>query len=153
MTMIVEKLQNDLKEAMKSKDAVRLRTIRSLRSAIMAKEIEMRSGGEATISNEDAMSVLHKQAKQRRDSIEQFVAAGRDDLRKVEEEELAVIEGYLPKQLSEEEVRIAVKEIIEATGASGMQDMGKVMGQAMGRLKGLADGNLVQKAARELLAS
>jgi len=151
--MIVEKLQNDLKEAMKSKDAVRLRTIRSLRAAIMAKEIEMRSGGDASISNEDALSVLHKQAKQRRDSIEQFVAAGRDDLRKTEEEELAVIEAYLPKQLSEEEVRTAVKDIIEATGASGMQDMGKVMGQAMGRLKGLADGNLVQKAARELLAS
>ena len=150
--MIVEKLQNDLKEAMKSKDAVRLRTIRSLRSAIMAKEIEMRSGGNATISHEDAMSVLHKQAKQRRDSIEQFVAAGRDDLKQTEEEELAIIEAYLPKQLSEDEVRTAVKEIIEATGASGMQDMGKVMGQAMGRLKGQADGNLVQKAARELLA-
>jgi len=151
--MIVEKLQNDLKEAMKSKDTVRLRTIRSLRAAIMAKEIDMRSGGEATISNEDAMGVLHKQAKQRRDSIEQFVAAGRDDLKQTEVEELEVIEAYLPKQLSEEEVRTVVKDIIAKTGASGMQDMGKVMGQAMGRLKGQADGNLVQKAARELLAS
>lgn len=151
--MIVEKLQNDLKEAMKSKDAVRLRTIRSLRSAIMAKEIDMRSGGEAKISEEEAMSVLHKQAKQRRDSIEQFVAAGRADLQKVEEEELAVIEAYLPKQLSEEEVRKVVQEIIGASGASGMKDMGKVMGQAMGRLKGKADGNLVQQAAREALSA
>ena len=151
--MIVEKLKNDMKQAMKSKDAVRLRTIRSLRSAIMAKEIDMRSGGEATISDEDAMGVLHKQAKQRRDSIEQFIAAGRDDLRQVEEEELEIIEAYLPQQLSEEDVRTAVKEIIASTGASGMQDMGKVMGQAMGKLKGQADGSLVQKAARELLTA
>lgn len=151
--MIVEKLQNDLKEAMKSKDAVRLRTIRSLRSAIMAKEIDMRSGGQASISQEDAMEVLQKQAKQRRDSIAQFVAAGRDDLTKTEEEELAVIESYLPKQLTEAEIQEVVKEIVASTGASGMQDMGKVMGQAMSRLKGVADGNLVQVAARKYLAS
>lgn len=151
--MIVEKLQNDLKEAMKSKDAVRLRTIRSLRSAIMAKEIDMRSGGQASISQEDAMEVLQKQAKQRRDSIAQFVAAGRDDLTKTEEEELAVIESYLPKQLTEAEIQEVVKEIVASTGASGMQDMGKVMGQAMSRLKGVADGNLVQAAARKYLAS
>ncbi len=149
--MIVEKLQSDLKEAMKSKDAVRLRTIRSLRSAIMAKEIDMRSGGQASISQEDAMEVLQKQAKQRRDSIAQFVAAGRDDLTKTEEEELAVIESYLPKQLTEAEIQEVVKEIVASTGASGMQDMGKVMGQAMSRLKGVADGNIVQAAARELL--
>ena len=151
--MIVEKLQNDLKEAMKSKDAVRLRTIRSLRSAIMAKEIDMRSDGQASISQEDAMEVLQKQAKQRRDSIAQFVAAGRDDLTKTEEEELAVIESYLPKQLTEAEIQEVVKEIVASTGASGMQDMGKVMGQAMSRLKGVADGNLVQAAARKYLAS
>ena len=151
--MIVEKLQNDLKEAMKSKDAVRLRTIRSLRSAIMAKEIDMRSGGQASISQEDAMEVLQKQAKQRRDSIAQFVAAGRDDLTKTEEEELAVIESYLPKQLTEAEIQEVVKEIVASTSASGMQDMGKVMGQAMSRLKGVADGNLVQAAARKYLAS
>lgn len=151
--MIVEKLQSDLKEAMKSKDAIRLRTIRSLRSAIMAKEIDMRSGGQASISQEDAMEVLQKQAKQRRDSIAQFVAAGRDDLTKTEEEELAVIESYLPKQLTEAEIQEVVKEIVASTGASGMQDMGKVMGQAMSRLKGVADGNLVQAAARKYLAS
>lgn len=151
--MIVEQLQNDMKEAMKSKDAVRLRTIRSLRSAIMAKEIDMRTDGEASISEEEAMAVLQKQAKQRRDSIEQYVAAGRDDLRVVEEEELEVIESYLPKQLSLDEVRTEVQAVIDAVGASGMQDMGKVMGQAMGRLKGKADGKLVQQAARELLAS
>ena len=150
--MLVEQLQNDMKEAMKSKDAVRLRTIRSLRSAIMAKEIDMRTDGQASISEEEAMAVLQKQAKQRRDSIEQFIAAGRDDLQAVEEEELVVIESYLPKQLSLDEVRSEVKAVIEAVGASGMQDMGKVMGQAMGRLKGKADGKLVQQAARELLS-
>lgn len=151
--MLVETLQNDMKEAMKSKDAVRLRTIRSLRSAIMAKEIDMRTDGKASISDEDALAVLQKQAKQRRDSIEQFVAAGRDDLKAVEEEELVIIESYLPKQLSLDEVRSEVNAVIEAVGASGMQDMGKVMGQAMGRLKGKADGKLVQQAARELLSA
>jgi uncharacterized protein YqeY len=150
--MLVEQLQNDMKKAMKSKDAVRLRTIRSLRSAIMAKEIDMRTDGKASISEEEAMAVLQKQAKQRRDSIEQFIAAGRDDLQAVEEEELVVIESYLPKQLPLDEVRSEVKAVIEAVGASGLQDMGKVMGQAMGRLKGKADGKLVQQAARELLS-
>lgn len=151
--MIVEQLQSDMKAAMKAKDAVRLRTIRSLRSAIMAKEIDMRTDGEASISDEEAMAVLQKQAKQRRDSIEQYLAAGRDDLREVEEEELLIIESYLPQQLSLDEIRREVKAVIESTGASGMQAMGKVMGQAMGRMKGKADGKLVQQAARELLSA
>ena len=151
--MIVEQLQSDMKAAMKAKDAVRLRTIRSLRSAIMAKEIDMRTDGEASISDEEATAVLQKQAKQRRDSIEQYLAAGRDDLREVEEEELLIIESYLPQQLSLDEIRSEVKAVIESTGASGMQDMGKVMGQAMGRMKGKADGKLVQQAARELLSA
>ena len=151
--MIVEQLQSDMKAAMKAKDAVRLRTIRSLRSAIMAKEIDMRTDGEASISDEEAMAVLQKQAKQRRDSIEQYLAAGRDDLREVEEEELLIIESYLPQQLSLDEIRSEVKAVIESTGAPGMQDMGKVMGQAMGRMKGKADGKLVQQAARELLSA
>ena len=151
--MIVEQLQSDMKAAMKAKDAVRLRTIRSLRSAIMAKEIDMRTDGEASISDEEAMAVLQKQAKQRRDSIEQYLAAGRDDLREVEEEELLIIESYLPQQLSLDEIRSEVKAVIESTGASGMQDMGKVMGQAMGLMKGKADGKLVQQAARELLSA
>lgn len=150
--MIVEQLQNDLKEAMKAKDAVRLRTVRSLRSAIMAKEIDLRTGGTGSISDEDALAVIQKQAKQRRDSIEQFIAAGRDDLRQVEEEELAVIESYLPKQLSEDEVRKEVQAIADQIGATGPADMGKLMGQAMGRLKGKADGKLVQEAAKAVLS-
>jgi len=151
--MIVDTLKEDLKTAMKSKDAVRLRTIRSLRSAIMAKEIDLRSDGQGSISEEAAMEVLQKQAKQRRDSIAQYIAAGREDLRKTEEEELKVIESYLPKQLSEEEIIAAVQDMIQATGASGMKDMGRVMGQAMSQLKGKADGSIVQKAARSLLSS
>ena len=149
---IAEKLQHDMKEAMKAKDAVRLRTIRSLRSALMSREIELRSGGTGSISDEEAMAVLQKQAKQRRDSIEQFELAGRDDLKAVEVEELAVIEEYLPKQLSSEEIQAEVRAIAEEIGVSGMQDMGKLMGQAMSRLKGKADGKLVQQAARELLS-
>lgn len=141
-----------MKEAMKAKDAVRLRTIRSLRSALMSREIELRSGGTGSISDEEAMTVLQKQAKQRRDSIEQFESAGRDDLKAVEVEELAVIEEYLPKQLSSEEIQAEVRAIAEEIGVSGMQGMGKLMGQAMSRLRGKADGKLVQQSAREVLS-
>ena len=150
--MLKEKLQADLKDAMKAKDQVRLRTIRSLRAAIMAKEIDMRTGGEAEIPDEEAMAVLQKQAKQRRDSIEQFEAAGREDLKAVEVAELAVIEEYLPKQLDEAEVRSAVEAIVAQTGAESMKDMGKVMGAAMGQLKGKADGKMVQQVVRAILS-
>ena len=150
--MIKDQLQADLKVAMKAKDQLRLRTIRSLRAAIMTKEIELRSGGEGEIPEEDALGALQKQAKQRRDSIEQFEIAGRDDLKQIEVEELAIIEAYLPKQLEESEVRTEVEAIVQQTGAEGMKDMGKVMGAAMGRLKGKADGKIVQQVVRSILS-
>ena len=150
--MIKIQLQNDLKEAMKAKDQVRLRTVRSLRAAIMAKEIELRTGGEGDIPDEDALAVIQKQAKQRRDAIDQFESAGRDDLKQIEEEELVVIESYLPKQLDEAEIRSVVQQIVESSGADGMKDMGKVMGAAMGQLRGKADGKLVQQAVRAILS-
>jgi len=150
--MIKDQLQKDLKEAMKAKDAVRLRTVRSLRAAIMSKEIDMRSGGSAEIPDSEALAVIQKQAKQRRDSIEQFEAAGRDDLKQIEVEELAVIESYLPKQLSEDEIRSAVETIVSETAAEGMKDMGRVMGAAMGKLRGKADGKMVQQIVRGVLS-
>jgi uncharacterized protein YqeY len=151
--MLKEELEADLKKAMLARDEVRTRTLRSLRAALLDKEIEMRSGGKVTISDDIAQGVLHKQAKQRRDSIEQFLSANRHDLASTEQEELEVIEGYLPEQLSEDEVRNVVTTIVQETGAESMKDMGRVMGQAMNRLKGKADGRLVQAIVRELLTT
>ncbi len=146
-----ERLTQDLKDAMRNRDAVRLRTIRSLRAALLEKEIEERTGGEATLTEEQELAVLQKQAKQRRDAIEQYEQAGREDLAEKEREELAVITSYLPRPLSEEEIREVLLEIIRETGASSPRDMGKVMGPAMSRLRGRADGRTVQALARTLL--
>ncbi|MEX0822647.1 MAG: GatB/YqeY domain-containing protein [Rhodothermales bacterium] len=150
--MLKEQLADDLKSAMRAKDAVRLRTIRALRAALMEKEIEQRQGGSATLTEDQELAVLQKQAKQRRDAIEQYEDAGRDDLKEKEEEELVIIEEYLPRQLTEDEVRGVVREVIETTGAESKADMGKVMGAAMGRLRGRADGSMVQRVAVELLS-
>ncbi|MDA1028776.1 MAG: GatB/YqeY domain-containing protein [Bacteroidetes bacterium] len=150
--MLKLKLQEDLKEAMKARDEVRLRTVRFLRAAVMAREIELRTGGVGDIPDEEAFAVLQKQAKQRRDSIEQFEAAGREDLKAVEVAELAIIEKYLPKQLSEEAVRSVVEQIVRETGVNSMKEMGKVMGPAMAKMKGLADGKLVQEVVKSVLS-
>ncbi len=150
--MFKEKLSEDLKEAMRAKDAARLRTIRLLRAALLEKEIEERKGGEARLTEAQELAVLQKQAKQRRDAIAQFDAAGRADLVAIEQEELDLIEAYLPEQLDEAAIRRVVQEVIQATGAASMRDMGKVMGQSIARLKGRADGKRVNAIARELLA-
>lgn len=149
---LIDQLTGDLKEAMKAKDAVRLRTVRSLRAAIKEKEIAERHGGEASLSEEQVLAVVQKQAKQRRDAIAQYEQAGRDDLVAKEQEELEIIEAYLPQQLGDDEIRSVVQEIVATTGASSMRDMGKVMGAAMQRLKGRADGRRINEIARELLS-
>ena len=149
--MLKERLSEDLKDAMRAKDQVRLRTIRALRAALLEKEIELREGGTATLSSEQETAVLQKQAKQRRDAMEQFEQAGRDDLRQKEAEELTVIDAYLPKQLSDEELRTVIQEVIAATGASSPKDIGRVMGAAMERVRGVAEGRRVQQMAAELL--
>lgn len=150
--MLKEQLMSNLKDAMRAKDAVRLRTIRSLRAALMEKEIAEREGGEATLNDEQELAVVQKQAKQRRDAIVQYEEAGRDDLAAIEREELEIIAEYLPEQLGDDEIRKVVQELITTTGAASMQDMGKVMGGAMQRLKGRADGRRINGIVRELLA-
>ena len=145
-------LEQDLKDAMRARDAVRLRTIRSLRAALLEREIDERQGGEARLTDAQVQAVLQKQAKQRRDAIAQFEAAGRADLVAREQEELDVIEEYLPRQLGDDEIRAVLREIIDAVGASSMRDMGRVMGPAMQRLAGRADGKRVNALVREMLA-
>lgn len=147
-----ERLAEELKAAMRAKDAVRLRTIRSLRAALMEREIAERHGGEAVLTEEQELAVVQKQAKQRRDALEQYEQAGREDLAAKEREELEVLKEYLPRQLGEDEVRTVVERIIAETGASSPRDMGKVMGLAMKELRGKADGRMVQAVARRLLS-
>lgn len=142
----------DLKEAMKNKEQDRLRVLRSLKAKLLEKEISERKGGEAELSNEQAIEVLMKAAKQRKESIDQFESGGRDDLAENEKRELALIESYLPKMLSEEEVRDIARQKIEALGAETMADMGKVMGVMMQELKGKAEGATVSKVIKEELS-
>ncbi len=146
-----EQILKDLKEAMKSKDQRRLQVLRSLKAKLLEKEISERKGGEASLSEEQSLEVLMKAAKQRKESISQFEQGNRNDLAKVEKEELAIIEEYLPKMMSEEEIAKVVEEKISALGATGPQDMGKVMGPIMGALKGKADGSLVSKIVKQKL--
>ncbi len=151
MSSTYENIVQDLKNAMRSKDAPRLQVLRSLKAKILEKEISERKGSDVVLKDEQIHEVLMKAAKQRKDSIAQFKEAGRDDLAETEEYELQIIESYLPEMLSEEKIRQLAKEVIEDTNASSMSDMGKVMGSLMPKVKGKADGALVNRVVRELL--
>ena len=146
-----EKIQEEMKVAMRAKDKGTLRALRAVKSAILlAETAEGREAG-SPLTSEEEMKLLIKQAKQRRDSHEQYVKNGRDDLAAVEAEELAVIEGFLPKQLSNEEIEAEVKAIVAETGASSMKDMGKVMGMATKKMAGRADGKVISGIVRQIL--
>lgn len=147
-----EQIGEDIKTAMKAKDKVRLQTVRSIKKAILEKEVELRPQGKDSLSAEQEIELLSQQAKQRRDSIEQFTNAGRDDLADKESQELEVIESYLPAQASDEEIEAIVDELIASSGASTMKDLGKVMGPAMKQLKGKADGKKIQALVKSKLS-
>lgn len=139
---IREKIEDEIVKAMKKKDEDSLSLYRSLKSAIKNAEIDSKE----EITDENVLSVLEKQAKQRKDSIEQFEKGGRNDLANKEKEELLIIETFLPKKMGEDEVREIVKKKIASM--SGAQ-FGQVMGACMGDLKGKADGGMVQKIVKE----
>lgn len=151
--MLKDRIATDLKDAMRAQDDVRRRTLRSLRAALMKEEIDKREDGKGELSEQQELAVIRKQAKQRRESIEQYEDAGRDELAQKERDELAVIEEYLPKPLSDDELRDVVQEIIEDVGARSMADMGRVMGTAMSKLRGRVDGNRVRRMVENLLSS
>ncbi len=130
--------------AMKTKDKVRLETVRSIKKVILEKEVSVRPQGQESLTESQETEVLVQQAKQRREAIEMFRQAGRDDLVEQQVQELAIIEEYLPKQLSDEEVGAVVDEVMASVGASSIKDMGKVMGPVMQQLKGKADGQKIQ---------
>lgn len=148
---VKETILADLITAMKAKDTKRLQVLRSLKAKLLEKEIEQRSGGKAELSNEDALAVLTKAAKQRKESIDQYTAGNRLDLVDVEKIELEIIESYLPAPMSEDEIIELINNQINKVGATGMQDIGKVMGPIMGQLKGKADGSLVNKLVKQRL--
>src|SRR5688572_25879793 len=141
MTMSLElRINEDLKNAMKAKDQAALRGIRAIKSAIL---LYNTSGSAESLNEEKEIALLQKLIKQRQDSLDIYEKQGREDLAVVEREEIAVIMRYLPKQLSNEELQSAVKEIINRTGASSMRDMGKVMAEASKELAGKADGKAI----------
>jgi len=143
-----DRLNDEMKGAMRAGDRVRLGAIRMLSAALLEKEKE---GKGTAVTEADETAIVQKQAKQRRDSISQFREAGRDDLADKEAAELAIIEEYLPAQVSDEEIDAVVQRIVAETGAEGPQAMGRVMGPAMGALKGQADGNRVRAAVERAL--
>ncbi|MBN2871472.1 MAG: GatB/YqeY domain-containing protein [Halothiobacillaceae bacterium] len=149
MDTIKARLTADMKTAMKAGDKPRLATIRMLIAAIKQREIDERR----EVSDDETMAILTKQAKQRRESIAQYESAGRDDLKAVEEADLAVIETYLPQQLSDQEIEAAVAEIIAAEQASELSQMGAVMKAARERLAGRADMSVVSQAVRHRLSA
>lgn len=150
--MLTEKIQNDLKDAMRTKDEQKLSVIRMLKSAIQYYEIN-KGGSGYKATDEDIIEVIEKEVKKRRESIEMYKQGGRPELAEKEQSELEVLQQYLPEQLSEEEIKKLVDEAVEQTGATEMKDMGKVMGVLMPKLKGKADSSLVSQIVKSKLAS
>ena len=148
---VKETILADLVTAMKVKDSKRLQVLRSLKAKLLEKEIEQRSGGVAELTIEDALTVLTKAAKQRKESIDQYSAGNRFDLVEIEKLELEIIESYLPAPMSNEEILKLIDLQITNVGATGMKDIGKVMGPIMGKLKGKADGSVVNRLVKERL--
>ena len=149
MPSIQEQLTSDMKDALRARETERLSAIRMLLAALKNAQIEAMH----PLSDDESTAVLRKQAKMRRDSIEQFRKGGREDLAGKEESELAVIDGYLPAALTGDQLREAVRAAIGATGASGPKDMSAVMRAAMSSLGAQADGRVVQGLVREELAA
>jgi hypothetical protein len=147
-----DRIGEDIKAAMKSKEKVRLEAVRSIKKALLEKEVSLRPSGQTELTEAQEMEVLMQQAKQRRDSIEQYRQAGRVDLADQEAQELAILEAYLPKQLSDDELSKIIDEIIAEVGATSAKELGKVMGLAMPRVKGQADGKKIQELVKAKLS-
>lgn len=148
--MTKQQLQDELKRAMLARDTFKTSVLRMALSAVGYFEIN-KGGAGYVATEEDVLAVLEKEAKQHRDSIEQFRAGGRQDLADKEAKELEILQAYLPAQMGEEEVRKLVADAVKQTGAKSQADMGKVMGALMPKVKGKADGGIVSKIVREEL--
>lgn len=145
-----ERVMQDLKEAMKSKNQGALRAIRAIKAAILLHKTD---GSGRELDSELEMKLLQKLVKQRKESLEIYVTQGRDDLAQIESEEIEIIEKFLPVQMTEAALEVELKKIIDKTGASTMQDMGKVMGMASKEFAGKADGKTISLLVKKLLGS
>jgi hypothetical protein len=146
---LTDQINSDLKEAMKAKDTIRLTALRSIKSQLLLAATE--KGADAESSGEAGIKMLQKLVKQRKESAELYKSQGRDDLAAPELAEAAIIGKYLPAQLTEDELKPILQAIVEKVGASGPQDMGKVMGMASKELAGKADGKTISTIVRQLL--
>jgi uncharacterized protein YqeY len=150
--MLRETFNEALKEAMRAKDQRKVGTLRLINSALKDKDIEARGLGKGPLGDEEILALLQKMIKQRNDSIEAYEKAGRSDLVAQEQAEKAIIEAYLPQQMSPEEVRAAVQAAIAGTGAASVKDMGKVMGELKARFAGRMDFSKANGVVKELLS-
>lgn len=148
---ILSNLTEEIKSAMRSKDSLKLESLRAIKSAVLLAQTA--KGGGAELSDEEAIKILQRLVKQRKESASIFRDQGRSDLATPEEAQAEVIASFLPEQLSEEEVAKVVSEIIVKTGAEGMKDMGKVMGMASQELSGKAEGKLIANLVKQQLSS
>ena len=148
-----QKLMEDLKVAMREKDEARKRAIRSVLASIKQAESELDASGQRVSMDDDAiLRIIAKQAKERQESIDAFRSGGRDDLVAREEADLAILQDYLPRQMSPGEIEAEARQVIAEVGATGPHDIGKVMKPLMARLRGRADGSLANQIVREILA-
>ena len=147
---LYDKVSEDIKAAMKARDKVRLETLRNIKKVFL--EAKTAPGANDTLEDADALKILQKLAKQDRESAQTYIDNGRQDLADDELAQAAVIEEYLPKQLSEAEIEVEVKKVIAETGAQGMKDMGRVMGVVTKQLAGRADGRAISTVVKRLLA-
>lgn len=143
-----DRLAEDMKQAMKDKDKVRLSVIRMVRSAVKNREIDLGTA----LSDEEIVVVIQKELKQRKDSLQAFESAGRTDLISDVQAEISILSNYLPEQMSEKDLRQLAVKVIQELGAVGKSDMGKVMGKMMPVTRGKADGKLVQQVVESLLS-
>lgn len=147
---LFDKVSEDIKEAMKARDKVRLETLRNIKKVFL--EAKTAPGANDTLEDADAFKILQKLAKQGRESARTYTDNGRQDLADAELAQAAVIEEYLPKQLGEDEIEVEVRKVIADTGAQSMKDMGKVMGIVSKQLAGRADGRAISAVVKRLLA-
>jgi len=144
-------INDQIKTAMRAKEASTLRSLRAIKAELLKEKTK--EGGNGEVSDDNALKILTKMAKQRRDSMAIFKEQNREDLAVIEQEELKVIAQFLPEQMSEADVAVKLKEIIAQVGAAGPGDIGKVMGAAMKAFAGKADGKLISKLTKELLSN
>ena len=144
-----DRISNDIKDAMKAKDKVRLETLRNIKKVFL--EAKTAPGANDTLTDDAAIKIMQKLVKQGKDSATLYAEQGRADLAEAELAQVAVIETYLPKQMSAEELEVALRAIIAEVGAEGPKDMGKVMGTATKKLAGLAEGRAISAKVKELL--